>query len=159
MGPYYNAYQQPVYQPYQSPYQDRLAQLQSQYQQTLPPGMQQAMQAPTQQPAQQQSGQNFLWVQGESGAKAWMVAPGTTVLLMDAEGSRFYLKSCDNAGMPSMRTFEFKEVLANAPQGSQMAQNDLDDKYVTREEYTALQRQYSEIIARLNAITGGNANE
>lgn len=152
MGPFYNAFQQPVYPQYQPPYQDRLVQLQSQYQPVIPSSMQQQHQTP-------QPNQNFLWVQGESGAKAWIVTPGTTVLLLDSEGSRFYIKSADNAGMPNMRTFEFKEVLPNAPQSPQMMQSTPDERYVTREEYAALQRQYGEIMARLNAITGGNANE
>ena len=151
MVQYYTPYQQQSYQPYQ----DRLAQLQNQYQQAMPGNMQPMMQPPV----QQQITQGFQWVQGESGAKAWMVAPGATVLLMDSEGSRFYLKSSDNAGMPSLRTFEFKEVLPNAPQASQAAFNVPDDKYVTREEYVLLQGQFAELLNKINSLIGGSTNE
>lgn len=135
--PGYPAYQQP----YPQPYQDRLAQLQNQYQQTMP-----------QQQMQQPINQGLLWVQGEAGAKSYLVAPNTTVLLMDSEGSRFYLKSTDNAGMPNLRTFEYSEVAQNAPQTFQTIPDNLDDKYVTRGEYEALQAKYADILDKLNSF-------
>lgn len=133
---YYNPYQPQVQPP-----MDRLAQLQAQQYQL--PQMQQAAQPP-------QTNQGLLWVQGEAGAKSYLVAPNTTVLLMDSEGSRFYLKSTDNAGMPSLRVFEYSEVSPNASQVPQSIPNNLDDKYVTRQEYDALQGKYMEILDRLN---------
>ena len=42
--------------------------------------------------------------------------PGATVLLMDSEAMRFYLKSADMNGVPAMRTFEYNEVGAPKPQ-------------------------------------------
>lgn len=107
--------------------------------------MQQASQPP-------QTNQGLLWVQGEAGAKSYLVAPNTTVLLMDSEGSRFYLKSTDNAGMPSLRVFEYSEVSQNAPQAAQSVPKDLDSKYVTREEYSRLQAQYAEIMDKLDSF-------
>lgn len=131
---------------YPQPYQDRLAQLQNQYQQTIP---QQQMQ-----PAQQvpQTNQGLLWVQGEAGAKSYLVAPNTTVLLMDSEGQRFYLKSTDGAGMPNLRTFEYAEVTGNAPQPVQNISENLDAKYVTRDEYGALEAKCAEIMDKLNTF-------
>ena len=43
-------------------------------------------------PAPQSSANNngLVWVQGEAGAKSFLVSPGTTVLLMDSESQRFY---------------------------------------------------------------------
>lgn len=133
----YPQYQQPypyTYQPQVPAPMDRLAQLQTQQYQMPQP----------------QVNQGLLWVQGEAGAKSYLVAPNTTVLLMDSEGSRFYLKSTDNAGMPSLRVFEYTEVSQNAPQAPQSTQTDLDSKYVTRAEYDALNGKYMEILDRLN---------
>lgn len=125
---------------YQQPFQDRLAQLQTQYQQTTP---------------QQQINQGLLWVSGEVGAKSYLVAPNSTVLLMDSDSQRFYLKSADGAGMPSMRIFEYNEV-TNTPTIVVSAPNshekELDSKYVTREEYEGLKRQYESIMQRLESI-------
>lgn len=146
---YYNPYMPQVQPP-----MDRLAQLQAQqYQQMVPTQMSGAPQA---QPPQ--TNQGLLWVQGEAGAKSYLVAPNTTVLLMDSEGSRFYLKSTDNAGMPSLRVFEYSEVSQNAPQATQSVPDNLDDKYVTRAEYDALNGKYMEILERLNNFpTSDNA--
>lgn len=141
------AYPNQFSQPYQYQYppqvpapMDRLAQLQAQQYQ-----MPQAMQPP-------QTNQGLLWVQGEAGAKSYLVAPNTTVLLMDSEGSRFYLKSTDNAGMPSFRVFEYSEVDQNAQQVQNPSQIDLGDKYVTREEYNDLNSKYIEILNRLDSF-------
>lgn len=131
---YFPQYQQP-YQTQVQPPMDRLSQLQAQQYQMQP--------VP-------QTNQGLLWVQGEAGAKSYLVAPNTTVLLMDSEGSRFYLKSTDNAGMPRLRVFEYSEVSQNAQQAQNSAQINFDDKYVTRKEYDGLQEKYMEIIERLN---------
>lgn len=135
---YFPQYQQPQYQPQVQPPMDRLAQLQAQQ-----------YQIPTAQIVPQ-TNQGILWVQGEAGAKSYLVAPNTTVLLMDSESSKFYLKSTDGAGMPSLRTFEYSEVSQNVPQAKQPEQIDLDGKYVTRAEYNALNDKYMEILERLN---------
>ena len=120
---------------FQPPYQDRLSQLQNSYQNAIP-------QAPA-----QPVNQGLLCVQGEAGAKSYLVAPNSTVLLMDSETQRFYLKSTDGSGMPNLRVFEYAEVSPNsAPQSTA----NLDDKYVTREEYDGLKSQCDQILNKLN---------
>lgn len=143
----------PQYQQYMNPYQ---------YQQQMQPNQPVQSVQPTQVAPQPQAiNQGLLWVQGEAGAKSYLVAPNTTVLLMDSEGTRFYLKSTDNAGMPNLRTFEYTEVIQNAPQALQSTQTDLDNKYVTRAEYDGLKRQYEEILNRLDGISvsGGDVDQ
>lgn len=133
-------------QPYPQPYPDRLVQLQNSYQQ--------AINVPQiQSPAQ--ANQGLLWVSGEVGAKSYLVAPNSTVLLMDSDSSKFYLKSADNAGMPSLRIFEYTEITnttQNATQGLNLNEKTLDYKYVTRKEYEDLKSQYEEIMDKLNNI-------
>ena len=135
------------YQPMPQPYPDRLTQLQNQYQQ--------AINVPQMAPAPQVN-QGLLWVSGEVGAKSYLVAPNSTVLLMDSDAQRFYLKSADNAGMPSLRIFEYTEV-SNAPQTPLNVPNsediNLDDKYVTRSEYDGLKSLYGKIMERLDSVT------
>ena len=77
----------------------------------------QPMTMPAAQQNAPQGQQSLVWVQGEAGAKSYLVAPGANVVLMDSEGDRFYLKQADANGMPlPLRTFEYKEIVANAPQ-------------------------------------------
>lgn len=148
MQPYQPMPNYSSYQPMPQPYADRLTQLQNQYQQAVNvPQM-----VTTTQP---QVNQGLLWVSGEVGAKSYLVAPNSTVLLMDSDSSRFYLKSADNAGMPSLRIFEYSEVTnlpQNAPQAPNLDENVLNDKFVTREEYEGLKRQYESIMERLNSM-------
>lgn len=59
---------------------------------------------------QQQPSNGIVWVQGESAAKSYPVAPNTTVMLLDSESSTFYLKTSDASGMPlPLRAFDYKE--------------------------------------------------
>lgn len=49
---------------------------------------------------QPQVSNSFAWVQGEASAKAYPVAPGNTILLMDSEAPVLYMKSTDLTGKP-----------------------------------------------------------
>ena len=94
---------------------------------------------PATQPMAQQGNNGLIWVQGEAGAKSYLVAPGNTVMLMDSEGERFYLKSADASGMPMpLRVFEYKErteTPSKATSAPVTAQNVNLDNFVTREEF------------------------
>ena len=134
-------YQYPYYGA-QPPMPDNLAQLrmntnQMQNAVTQPSMPSQPMQA---QPAQQSS--QIIWVSGEAGAKSYLVAPGNTVMLLDAENSVFYLKSADASGMPlPLRIFDYKERTTAAQQafgGSVTAESVNLDNFVTRKEFDEL---------------------
>ena len=72
----------------------------------------------------------IIWVQGEAGAKAYPVAAGNSVVLLDSENSVFYVKSTDTSGMPMpLRVFDFTE------RTSQPKVIDNQPEYVTREEF------------------------
>ena len=60
-----------------------------------------------QQPQIPQQPQGPILVQGEAAAKAYMVAPGTTVALWDSEAMTIYLKSVDQSGFPTMRILDY----------------------------------------------------
>ena len=134
-------YQYPYYGA-QPPMPDNLAQLRMNTNQmqnaVVQPSMpSQPMQA---QPAQQSS--QIIWVSGEAGAKSYLVAPGNTVMLLDAENSVFYLKSADASGMPlPLRIFDYKERTTAAQQafgGSVAAETVNLDDFVTRKEFDEL---------------------
>lgn len=90
--------------------------------------------------AAQQNGTGIIWVQGEAGAKAYPVAPGNSLLLMDSEKDCFYIKSTDASGVPSpLRTFTYTEVVQTQPIEKTETVK-FDDQYVTREEFEELKR-------------------
>lgn len=134
------AYPFPYYGQQPLQYQDQLNQLRN---------------APMAMPAYQQQRQDTAlnWVQGEAGAKSWIVTPGATVLLMDSEVQRFYLKSADANGVPAMRIFEYSEVAPKRPEQPAQA-----PKFVTIDEFNAFK---AEIVSKLETpvIEKGEANE
>lgn len=131
----------PYINPYYQPQLQQQPQMVQQTQQLLPTQM-----SGTTQP---QSNQGLIWVSGEVGAKSYLVTPGSTVMLMDSEAERFYLKSADNAGMPTpLRIFEYKEV----SQGQQLPPQHETTEYVTRKEYDEICGKYAELSNRLDEL-------
>lgn len=130
----YMTYMPPAYQ--QNMNNDRLAYLQ-QYQQQIPQA----------QPQQQPFNQGLLWVQGEPGAKSYLVAPGTSLLLMDSEATRFYIKTVDASGVPSMRIFEYKEIFPN--QTAQVVAEVKEPEYATHADVEELKRQIEDLKQKL----------
>ena len=125
---------------------DALAQYKAQYQapyQTPPPATL----------AQPQSGSGLIWVQGEAGAKAYPVAPGQSVLLMDSESTKFYIKSADASGMPMpLRIFPYSEYTGEPAvpnDGAQIAPGVDVSRFITREEFEK----------RLSQLSGGNSEK
>lgn len=114
------------------------------YGQAMPDQLAQPRQNAYQQPMMGQATQptqgtpSIIWVQGEEGAKAYMVAAGNSVLLMDSENSAFYIKSTDASGMPlPLRVFDYKERTTSAKTPPQTAQQ-AGGEFVTRAEFNAL---------------------
>jgi len=85
--------------------------------------------------AQAQSNTGIIWVQGEAGAKAYPVAAGNSVLLMDSEGSYFYIKTTDSSGIPQpIRKFTYTEETGKKEVAPVVQQIDTSN-FITREEF------------------------
>lgn len=137
---------QPTYQTY-FPQPD---QMQYRPQQQYSPQMS-AIQTP-QMPAQQPTQGAPIWVQGEAGAKSFLVAPGQSLILMDSEAEVFYIKSTDASGVPMpLRTFDYKERVTGAVRPSQAAQTPAVE-YVTRAEF-------NDFVAKLAQMTATPAQK
>ena len=99
------------------------------------------------QPQAQQNNNGLIWVQGETGAKSYLVAPNTTVLLMDSENQRFYLKSTDASGMPlPLRIFEYTEKPQNGANKAQENQTMDLSSYATKAEFDAFRDEINSIL-------------
>lgn len=122
----------------------------------LYPQMQQQPQQPAPQPAAPQTG-NIIWVQGEAGAKSYMVAPGASVQLWDSEDKVIYLKSADSSGMPSMKVLDY--TIRNDGQFTRGAPLDTEMNYATKEDLDALKGQIESLkmrIGKLKKEAGGD---
>ena len=95
----------------------------------------------------QQNNNGLIWVQGEAGAKSYLVQPNTTVLLMDSESQRFYLKSSDASGMPlPLRIFEYSERPQNAPNPASNTQTIDYSTFATKAEFEAFRSEIEGIL-------------
>lgn len=105
-----------------------------------------------QQPQQtQQNG--IIWVSGEAGAKAYMVAPNNTVQLWDSESQTIYLKSADASGMPSFKVLDY--TIREAKTAANTAPAITDDKlstFATKAEIKAVSDQISALRERLDKM-------
>lgn len=126
----------------------QLRQNQGWAQQPMPMQPQTPPQAP--QAAQEQP---MIWVQGDAGAKAYMVANGSTVVLWDSERDVIYVKSADMSGMPSMRVFAYNEITSNGGQNASMNhQASHSEQFVTRREFDALAAEMAGIRQMITPI-------
>lgn len=97
----------------------------------------------------------MIWVQGEAGAKAYPVAPGNTVMLMDSESDMFFIKSADQNGIPlPLRSFSYKELPAVSSTQNETLDNSIsgnsiteinDNTYITRAEFEKRMAELSDM--------------
>ena len=82
--------------------------------------------------ATQPDNTGIIWVQGESGAKAYPVQNGKSVVLFDSESEHFFIKTSDMSGMPQpLRIFSYSESSEN-----DMKTPAIDtSNFVTRQEF------------------------
>lgn len=107
---------------------------------------------------QQQQGGGLIWVQGEAGAKSYIVAPGCSVFLMDSEADVFYIKSADSSGMPQpLRIFDYSE--RNGQICSVQNQNDKNkfqnfdtSRFVEKDEFENLKAVIHEQNKKIDSI-------
>lgn len=98
---------------------------------SVPPQYSNRYQAPPQYdaPSTQRPSLQVPWVNGEVGAQAYLIAPNSTVLLMDSDNPIFYIKTSDASGKAMIQAFKYEELKPNtAPQSAPAA-------YVTRQEF------------------------
>lgn len=93
-----------------------------------------------------------IWTQGIAGAKAYIVAPGNTVILWDSEAPIVYVKSADLNGVPSLEILDYTKRNDNALKMPSEHVCKCGDKFVTKEQFESLQGKYGEIMAMIEEI-------
>ena len=91
---------------------------------------------------QQMQGNGIVWVSGEAGAKAYLVAPNTSVALWDSEANVIYIKSADASGMPSIKVLDYT-IRDSAPKHPTPVGPQID--YATKEDVGALQGELNKL--------------
>lgn len=93
--------------------------------------------------AGQQSNNQIIFVQGETGAKAYQIPINSTVLLMSSEANEFFIKSTDQAGFPTIKKYRFTEVTQT--KSTEQEQQVKTQNFVTREEFEALKNEIKQL--------------
>lgn len=96
-----------------------------------------------QQTPQQNNG--IIWIQGEAAAKSYLVAPNTSVPLWDSERQTIYIKSADQAGIPSMKIIDYTIREPQAPAAAEAA-------YASRDDLEAVRAQLANIQDEINKM-------
>lgn len=98
-------------------------------------------------------GNTLIWVQGEAGAKSYLVAPNTTVTLWDSENQSIYLKSADASGMPSMKILDYKIREVSAPTTPMPTAEPVSvPDYVTHKDLDAFKAEILKMIPTQEAV-------
>lgn len=68
--------------------------------------------------------QNIQYVNDIKSAESYQLAPNSSVILMDSNLPRFYMKQTDASGVATIKSYDFKETEAEKP-----------TEYVTKAEF------------------------
>jgi hypothetical protein len=135
---------------------DMLNQMKNQYQPQMvqQPIQQQMPQANFQPPipTPQNHDNGVIWVQGEAGAKAFLVQANNTVTLWDSENPTIYVKTADANGVPSMRILDFTERVGNMPPKAVEHHCKCGDNSALKDDLKAVQGEIQDILSRLSYV-------
>lgn len=99
------------------------------------------------QPQQAQPITDLKWVQGEAGAKSYMVAPNTSVTLWDSESQVIYIKSANASGLPTMTVIDYTIRTDSSRGKTALAESDFatkEDVSFLRDEIEALRAKFAD---------------
>ena len=91
----------------------------------------------------------MIWVQGETGAKSYLLAPNTTIALWDSERQTIYLKSTDASGMPSMKILDYT-IRDNSQPQAPIQETINSPDFVTHDELKKFERDIKSQIRNLS---------
>jgi hypothetical protein len=75
----------------------------------------------------------YAFVNGIEGAKSYLMQPNQSVLLMDSDELKCYMKQSDSTGKATIRTFKLEEITekeeSKIPVGDYVSKSDIDTYY------------------------------
>ena len=126
------------------------------------------------QPIQQQQSRqnNIIWVKGKENARSMQLPPNSTVILLDNEVGKFYIKTTDDIGLGKLRIFSYIEepdiqqsqqnTTATSNSTSSISELDLSN-YVTKDELSEIIKEIKDknneqFVSRAKSTSGNNSN-
>lgn len=100
---------------------------------------------------------DMIWVQGEAGMKAYMMAPNTRAILWDQDNPVIYIKTADVNGVVSVKTLDYTE------RGSEQSSNPVianaEVEFVTKQDFEAMKDGFQRQINRLGSQINNMRNK
>lgn len=136
------------YYPYANP---------SMFMQPMQPQFQPVQQVQQNNPLHNQKPLNtgMIWVQGEAGARNYLMAPDTTLPLWDSDAQTIYIKSTDKTGKPDIQIIDYVIREPDTPN-----QNGVSfDNYAKRSELELLCQKIDSLKDQIDSLTKHDHND
>jgi len=133
------------------------AQYNTQTQQPLYTPYVQAPMPQFQMPAPQCRQPDMIWVQGEAGMKAYMMAPNTRAILWDQDNPVIYIKTADANGVVSVKTLDYTE--RGSEQNANPVIANAEVEFVTKQDFEAMKDGFQRQINRLGSQINNMRNK
>lgn len=88
--------------------------------------------------------QQIQYVNGRESANAYQIGPNSSVLLMDSNEAKFYIKTSDASGFCTVKTYTFQEEVENTE----------NSQYVTKSEFEEFKQQLLKGVSNESATSG-----
>lgn len=95
----------------------------------------------------------MIWVLGKNEAESYPVAPNNTVVMWDRNQNTTYIKSVNAQGIPSMDVLDYTKRTPDNTKTPEAEALNLDDKFVTKEQFATLQNEFDSLLKKFNDIT------
>lgn len=112
---------------------------------------QQAQQMQNTQQREFQPNTNMTFVNGIEGAKGFQLSPNSSVLLLDADNPKFYVKSTDNFGIAKLVSYTFSEEVISQTQTPTQAQTD-NTEYLKVKDFEEFSKKFDELTSQVDAL-------
>jgi hypothetical protein len=96
-------------------------------------------------PQQPQTNQ-YAFVNGIEGAKAYQVMPNQTMMLMDNDNPICYMKQSNSMGQSTLRYFKLVEVSEQELRGQAQTQSE----YVLKSDFDALSKKVEDLLGSIS---------
>ena len=88
----------------------------------------------------------YAFVNGIEGAKAYQVMPNQTMMLMDNDNPICYMKQSNSMGQSTLRYFKLVEVSEQELRGQAQTQSD----YVLKSDFDALSKKVEDLLGSIS---------
>lgn len=100
---------------------------------------------------------DMIWVQGEAGMKAYMMAPNTRAILWDQDNPVIYIKTADVNGVVSVKTLDYTE--RGSEQNTNPVVANTEVEFVTKQDFEAMKDGFQRQINRLGSQINNMRNK